>query len=256
MDRLPREARNFLALTADCHDPPDRGARERVQARLIAMALLPMPHAPSASASQLVGSAPSATAWFTSSKVLIASVVAVTLSGGFWTLATRPSEFVKRAGVAAPAAPQEPTRPATPTAPIEVAQLQTAEALPAKSAARDETPAEHDADMAQQRARAVRVTRGARPAAAAAEGSLAQETELLHRASERLAQRELKAALSLLEEHRTRYRQSQLAEERNGLLVLAHCLRSPSEAAREARSFIANAPGSLLAPRLVSACGL
>jgi hypothetical protein len=236
-----------LALTADAYDPPDGAARERVQARLAAMALLPTAHAPSAAAGELVTSAPSATpAWFTSAKVLLAGVVALTLSGGFWALSLRQPESVQRAGVAAPA-----PGPTT-SAPIEVAPLQAPEELSAKSVARSEAPAETDGERAPKRARTARAGR----AAAGAEGSLARETALLRRASERLAQRELNAALSLLEEHRKSYRQSQLAQERNGLFVLAHCLRSPSEAAREARSFIASTPTSLLAPRLVAACGL
>ncbi len=252
MDRLPREARDFLALTANGHDPPDANARQRVRARLAAMTLLPMSHASSASARELVGSAQSATtAWFTSSKVLLAGFVTLTLSGGFWALSARQPDGVQRAGHAASASLPEPAT----AAPIEVAQVPALEGLPVNAAAQDEAPTADGTEVAPKRARTLRVARGGQ-AVSRAEGSLAQETALLRRASERLAQRELNAAFKLLEEHRASFRQSQLAEERNGLFVLARCLRSPSEAAREARSFIASAPSSLLAPRLVAACGL
>jgi hypothetical protein len=78
----------------------------------------------------------------------------------------------------------------------------------------------------------------------------------LRRASEKLGQHEIGAALALLEEHRRSYRASQLAEERNGLFALAQCLGARRDAKRQAQTFVAHAPSSLLVPRLVSACGL
>jgi hypothetical protein len=94
-----------------------------------------------------------------------------------------------------------------------------------------------------------------RPSREAAE-SLRREVALLGRASDALTAGRVDKALRLLAEHERRYARSQLKVERDGLRVIAHCLRGEPKAERAARAYLKKNPDSVLAVRAMSACKL
>lgn len=92
---------------------------------------------------------------------------------------------------------------------------------------------------------------------ASAGDTLQDEIGLLHRAQAAWRAQDPAAALALLEEHRTRYPQSQLAPERDALQALSLCdLGKRDEGRRLARSVIARAPHSPLRASLEQSCAL
>lgn len=253
MNELPRDARALLALTRDAHDPPDEMAKERVRVRLAALASVPV-------ASSLLRpgrvAKPGATGWLASSKpMLTGALMALAVGSGIWALAGqggRPSSASSAVGV------QTQTPEALPPA-VPTANAPQVTPLPPPP---ERAPAATDLDEAPS-ARRTSTTRNAQPArvraarSGAAEGSsLSQETALLARAADSLSHNDITSALATIDEHRRRFGRSQLSQERRGLLVLAHCLQSPTEARPEARAYIGRAPASVLIARLELACGL
>lgn len=248
MDEFPRHAQALLELTRDAHDPPDPMARARVAARLSSLALLPRLSEPlSPPVLHPAATSASGASSLASSKFLLAGVVAMTLGGGLWALSARRVAHPPAPVVAAGARDAETAPAASTPRRLEVTALPSTQAVPATRAA---AAVEAPPTLAPS-------ARNARPQLASSQhGSLAEETALLRRASEQLAHGELDGALATLADHRRRFARSQLGEERAGLRVLAYCMRNPSQARPEAKSFVARAPGSVLVTRMVSACEL
>lgn len=85
--------------------------------------------------------------------------------------------------------------------------------------------------------------------------SLAEETALLRRAQASLSDGKPRGALSALREHKQRFSEGVLAEERRALTVVALCDDGQVERGRkEARSFSRKHPGSALQERVAAAC--
>jgi hypothetical protein len=92
------------------------------------------------------------------------------------------------------------------------------------------------------------------PALSAAD-SLAEETALLRLAQASLSGGEPRSALSTLREHKQRFPDGVLAQERRALSVVALCDDGQVERGRqEARAFLAKHPGSALRERVAAAC--
>jgi hypothetical protein len=85
--------------------------------------------------------------------------------------------------------------------------------------------------------------------------SLATEVALLQRAVQAIAQRDPSGALRAIHEHRARIEHPSLSEERDGLLVLAHCLAADAGAARRAALYVSKHPHAVLVPRIERSCG-
>ncbi|MFT3926915.1 MAG: hypothetical protein QM778_30495 [Myxococcales bacterium] len=79
---------------------------------------------------------------------------------------------------------------------------------------------------------------------------------LLERATDALSHQRAQIALDLLAQHRARFATTAFPDERAGLTVIAHCQLGTASAAVEATGFLRSTPGSLLAARVRSACGV
>lgn len=248
MDELPPDARALLALAKDAHNPPDRMARERVRRRVAAAVAMTPVAASTLTPAHAAKSGGGIAGWFTSSKIMLASTaVALTLGGSLWGLSTQRTP--PAAGrVAQPSVRAQPTlpTPAPSTTPLAESALAPVTSSPAALPARAPAPSAR-------RARAASISSASRTPQP---WSLAEETALLARASEQLSHNDIAQALLSIEEHRRRFARSQLIEEREGLRVMAHCLRNRAESRAEAKAYIARAPASVLVARLERACGL
>jgi hypothetical protein len=101
----------------------------------------------------------------------------------------------------------------------------------------------------------VRAAESAAPVDAAS--SLATETRLLEAAQRELASGRARSALSLLDEHASRFPSGALGEERTAARVLSLCaLGRMEEARRTATAFLEDSPRSPLIPRLRGSCAL
>jgi hypothetical protein len=86
--------------------------------------------------------------------------------------------------------------------------------------------------------------------------SLREELGLLTRAADQLARGDTADALGTLGEHRRRFAHTQLAQEREGLFIMARCQKQDANAQRTARAFLARSPAAVLATRVEQACQL
>jgi hypothetical protein len=251
MDELPSDARAMLELARDGHDPPDDGARARVRQRLALALTVPALGGVLGSGKSATGAGAAAGgakgiwgSWL-GVKGWVAAALVVAGLGGATIIASN------RSGAPRPAAPVADAR---------------AQALAAKVAQPAPDPQPQPAAQASSAESAGVVpvaTSGRRPGRnargalrAGASMGLTQETELLSRAAQLLAQRDVAGARALLDEHRRSFRQPLLREEREGLLVLGRCVEDPSAAREQARLFLARAPASVLVARIASACAL
>lgn len=245
MDELPRNARAFLDLTRDAHDPPDPHARERVQARLAA-ALAPAAAGVAAGSAQRAARAatPGGT-WLAAPKLLVAVAVAV-VTGGAW-IGSRPThQAPDEARVAQQQAADEVSVSAPPQVAPSVEPIVAMGAVAARRA---------DARTGEASAAPAKVTHAT--GAVQASRSLAEEMQLLEQASNQLSQQRVATALQALAQHRRRFgRSAQLLQERDGLFALAQCLAEQPRAKLAAQRYLARVPGSVLATRLETACGL
>lgn len=252
MDELPQRAKAVLSLARDVHDPPDAAARERVRTKLAAALLVsPASGAAAAHAAKVAQAATTKATYaglFGSAKLWISGAVLVAAAGGAGLVAVSSSKQVNQPAHVSPAAAAAKVAPAEPTS--RAPRVEAVEASPERA---PETPAPEVVEAS----RNVRKATPRRVASAgSAHPSLAEERALLARAAEQLAAHDPDAALGLLSEHRKRFRQSQLSEEREGLRVLAHCLQHPAGTRAEARAFITRSPASVLVARIERACDL
>jgi RNA polymerase sigma-70 factor (ECF subfamily) len=104
---------------------------------------------------------------------------------------------------------------------------------------------------------AARIASAPRPSAVAASssaGSLEEELSLIGHAQDALNSGRAASALALLDKHAALYPKGQLAEEREGMRVLANCSLGRPEARRKADQFLRSRPQSPLATRIRKAC--
>jgi len=88
-------------------------------------------------------------------------------------------------------------------------------------------------------------------------GSLSEEIELLHGAQAAWRAHDAARAMTLIDEHRTRFPRSELRLERDGLRVLTLCeLGRKSEATALARKLLEQAPRSPLRATIEESCAL
>lgn len=93
------------------------------------------------------------------------------------------------------------------------------------------------------------------PASTPSLSQLRAEKRLIDRARQALSAGQPGRALAILGEHRQRYRRSQLAAERDGTEVLAHCASGEIERARRAaNSFLRRYPDHPMAARVRASC--
>ncbi len=86
--------------------------------------------------------------------------------------------------------------------------------------------------------------------------ALAAELRLIGQAQAALGSGDARQATRLLDEHAAKFPRGQFAQEREGLRLLAACSSGSPGAKERARRFVTKQPGSALAGRLRSACGL
>lgn len=244
MDELPRDARAFLNLTRDAHDPPDSpAARQRVHARL--MAALAAPPALDAlgpgraAASGAAGTTHGIFGWASSTKLALAATIIALSSGAFWVLSTQHAPAPSNPGAQTLQVAKLAPVPSIVPAPAPEAQTQIpSTSAPARTAVAPKRTASSNA----------RVT---------SPSSLAAETALLMRASSQLSHDDVAGALRSIEQHRRQFgRATQLTEEREGLEALAHCQGQRASARAEAKRYVERVPTSVLVTRLELACGL
>lgn len=94
------------------------------------------------------------------------------------------------------------------------------------------------------------------PASAPINDALRDELTLLERASDLLAAGDFEGCLQNLAQHRQRFPAAMLVQERDGLEVLARCMKSPRLARAGAQRFVAAHAGGLLNARIRTACKL
>jgi hypothetical protein len=251
MDELPSDAKAMLELARDGHDPPDDGARARVRRRVALALAAPVVGGALGGGKSATGAGAAAGggtgiwgSWL-GVKGWVAAALVVAGVGGATIIASNRSSGPRPVAPAADAREQAPVaeaaQPAAGPRPQPSAQISSAESAGAVPVATSGRRPGHNA-------------RGALRAGASM--GLAQETELLSRAAQLLAQRDVAGARALLDEHRRSFRHPLLREEREGLLVLGRCVEDPSAAREQARLFLAHAPTSVLVARIASACAL
>jgi hypothetical protein len=240
MDELPRDARAFLDLARDAHDPPERtAAHARVHARL--MSAIAAPPALGTLAPASAAATRGWSVWISGSKIMIASAVIALGSAAYWAFSAQRQPV--SVSVVAPVSPaQQVVVASVQPAPVPHVEALAVPAMPL-TAPLPGRPA----------TKVVRHASGTRPGTA----NLAAETSLLARASSQLAHDDVAAALVSIENHRRRFGAgSQLAQEREGLQALAQCLGDQPSSRAHAQRYIARAPSSVLVARLELACGL
>lgn len=231
MDELPSDAKEFLAAVMGVHDAPaDPLLKDRLRAALGARLGL---------AAGVPAPAPGKLSWLGAKgkALIVAGVVAGSGLGGLWLVA-RPSAPDRQHGTVEVATP---------------AQTQSAAPLPS---AAEPAVSQPPALLAPTAAQEARPTSRAHVRRTPRSSSLLAETALLGRASQALAQHDATSALSALREHRTRFQQPLLLEERDGLSALAECMVDPRQGRARAAQFMARFPGSVLAVRVRHACQL
>lgn len=245
MDELPNEARELLQLASGMHDPPSVEARLRVR-RGVAAAVAAGVGA--SIASQAIAQGTVKTGLFTS--------LAAKLSGAGVALAVVSALAV----TAMPAAHVEgPTKAKTSarahrSSPRDL----TVNANPVAEAS-PESPAQEQTVPVQAQVRPAvkkRARRAQQTVPAVAVDPLHDETVLLIRAASAIDQGAMQEAERALAQHAARFHASALREERDGLRALMRCTQDPARAKREGALFVKRAPESVLAQRVMRACGL
>ena len=240
-DALSENVRAFLARAQRSHQVPDPEVKQRVRAAVgVALIAAPLGAAPAA-LHELGAATKLAARWGLGAKLGAAAVVATLAGTGGWLLPHAHDAWAGRA-----------TRSGSvPAAPVEAESASTSELDTSK------------ADLSRERAALAPVV-AAPPAPsadpAAAEGVVDRsELSLLMAASDALETREAERALVLLAQHRERFPDSALEQERAGLGLVARCLRAGDQDARlgqEASTFLRRFPGAVLTARIRRACGL
>ena len=247
MDELPNEARELLRLASDMHDPPSADARLRVR-RGVAAAVatgigVTIASQAVAQGTVKVGLFSGLTAKIAGAGMAVVVVSALAVNAP--KLASH-DEAKARARTTSHRA-KHATLPAPAVAPPERAN-ETALAVPTP-----EPAANALAPSAPSIARKDPARRHDKAAVAEVDG-LRAETALLNRASQALSGNQLGAAKRYLAQHESEYRRSALREEREGLQALVGCLQNPAHAKKQGLRFVAQAPQSVLAQRVMRAC--
>jgi hypothetical protein len=215
-------------------------------------------------------------------KLALLGSVGLVVGAGWLTLARTPSRGARDAHVGVTArVPDAASRAAAPTPPVEARgsareQSFEAHARPnetqaastdsqgrAPDAAEKPAPAIESLETAASiRVREAGARTGGAPgrarrsrAAERRDDGLEGELALLREASRALDLGQSERALGALEQHRVRFRHGSLEQEREGLIVVAHCLIDPADGRARAEAFLAVERGSVLASRIRRACG-
>lgn len=234
---LDPEARRIVDLARQARTPSaaDKARVERRFALALGITAGAASAAASAQAASSVGAGKSA-----------ASVLALKWwgAGGGAVLAAALATYAALPSAQAPAAPAAVARAeAAPRAPVAEAAAAPLDVEPEPARA----PAEHAGPERAPRPNRVRH----------AGAALASELELLHGAQQAWRAREASRALSLVEQHRSRYPHSTLRAERDALHVLALCeLGRKADATRIARALLAREPRSPLRASIEQSCAL
>ena len=92
------------------------------------------------------------------------------------------------------------------------------------------------------------------PSRVSARDTLAFEVALLRQLGEAVARRDTSEARSLLAQHRARFAQPALLEERQGFQALVRCMEHSPGALVSSRAFVARYPNSVLTARVLHEC--
>ena len=246
---LDRDARRILDLANDAREPgaDDKARVEKklgmlLGAGVVASASPAATHAASTSAGTASGAAKltgaSALKWWISS-----ALFATALTGGYLALSNH----------AAPATPAAPAKAPLIVAPAPV----PAPAPPLTEPAPAIQEAQPEPALAPTLVEPSKPTRTIAPKKHDASGSLSDEIELLHRAQAAWRAHDATQAMTLIDEHRTRFPRSELRLERDGLRVLTLCeLGRKSEATALAHKLLDKAPRSPLRATIEESCAL
>lgn len=245
MNELPPDARALLSLAKASHEPTDPLVKERVrqqvQLAVAASAAGGLLSASTAKATTVVAKG----GLFSSvvGKVGIAAVALGVVGGGGALLQARSAvhrvEQSQERTVAKEVASPAPVGASVPV--VAPAPEQAAAEAEAKTVTGDERAA----------ARVAAPHNAARGAA-----SLPAELKLLKAASEALSRGDLVRGSTLLREHRQRFAQPMLREERDGLELVARCQRGDQDARASALKFIAEHGSSMVTATIKQACKL
>lgn len=259
-DALSPDVRAFLARAQRSHDVPGPEVKQRVRAAVgVALVAAPLGAAPVA-LKELGAATKLAARWSLGAKLGTSAVLAALVGTGSVLLPQLGSHPVRtaRGVVSAPAESADPQvaglhRPASPDQPA-TASAVAAPGEPATSAV--PAPVE-SADVAPPLGAQGDTT----PTSAAAVIDRS-ELSLLMAASEALDAGDAERGLVLLTQHRTRFPESALDQERRGLSLVARCLREgvggsvhDARLAREASAFLRRFPGAVLTARIRRTCG-
>jgi hypothetical protein len=283
-DALSPHVRAFLARAQRSHDVPGPEVKQRVRAAVgVALVAAPLGAAPVA-LKELGAATKLAARWSLGAKLGTSAVLAVLVGTGGVLLPQLGSHPVRTArgvvsapaesaaapvaGLARPASLDQPLPSSAIAAPAEPA-TSAAPAEPATSAAPVE-PATSVAATTAAVPALVAAAAGPSPLAAQGEPGPAptaavvdrSELSLLMAASEALDAGDAERGLVLLTQHRTRFPDSALDQERRGLSLVARCLRDgagggvhDARLSREASAFLRRFPGAVLTARIRRTCG-
>ncbi len=239
MTDLSPEARALLRAARRLDDPTEQDSR-RVRSSVLARV------GTAAGIGASIGATVHASSLAASTAVLLGSTagkigVALLLAGGLSTgayVAVRSRAPATAAPVVAQVATAPPViapSPAPPTRREEPVPERPSSATTTTTTARNRAPA---------------------PATRRARSDLEAEVRLLQEADAELRRRDPEAALARLAEHASKYPSGTLAQEREGIRVIALCRagRLP-EGRAAAERFLSQAPKSSLATRVRAACG-
>jgi hypothetical protein len=146
------------------------------------------------------------------------------------------------------------------TAPSATAELvasrpASAPLVPAAPSAVEAPAAPPVLDPAGEKSASPRVVSAAQASAPLSAETLAEETRLLREADQALRAGNAPRALTLLDEHASRYPRGALAPERNAERLIARCKLGQVEA-KSAQAYLSTHANSAFAPRIRDACGL
>jgi hypothetical protein len=253
MSELPREAKELLELARDAHEPPDTGARERVR-RGVATAMAV--GAGMALSGKAIAGGGKAGLFASTGAKLVTLGSAIVLAGAVAVgapLIAKQTEHEKTHPVHAPRRAEKRPAPPVVQAPAPAQPVIAAPAVEALEPAPVKTP------PPEVRATPRRVHQARAEQVLPQEpvtDALRAEMLLLRAASDALTANQVGPALAKLDEHAQRFAHGQLGEEREGLRVIARCMRGERGASTAAQRYLKRHPQSLLAVRATSACKL
>jgi hypothetical protein len=246
MSELPREARELLELARDAHEPPDAGARDRVRRGVATAVAVGAGVALSGKAIAAGGKA----GLFASTGAKLATLgSAIVLAGA---VAVGAPLVANELRAPRPKVVQKAPRP--PAAATEVAppvvEAEPPSQAPVLEPPRAEPPGPRHVP------RRVRAHGPEVVPQEPAPDALRAEMLLLRAASDALTAGQVGVAVAKLDEHAQRFAHGQLGEEREGLRVIARCMRDERGARVVAQRYLRRHPQSVLAVRAKSACKL